>query len=344
MIIFHTADLHLDSSLQTRLSVDKAEKFNANLTQTFQTICENAIKENAEVIIIAGDLFDGKNVNANVLNRIKKVIEKYINVLFIYVYGNHDFDERKNIFKDFSENFIVLKSGESLIKEDVTFYSYSAPLPLFNENLYNVVIGHGETVDYETYDKDKISLPLSKNKNVDYLALGHYHDFKLAGLDQRGKYAYCGCPAGRGFDECGQKGYVKIDTVTRVVKFEPLENPLFIIENFDITNISILDLEEQMKNKLTYPSNSFVRAVIKGKVQKEEQTDFSYIKNYFENKFFYFELKNETEIDYDELINKGDFSLKSEFLKVVKAHGDELAKEIIEKGLKLLKWKLGVYI
>lgn len=337
MIIFHTSDLHLDSSLQTRLSVDKAEKFNANLTLTFQTICENAVKENAEAIIIAGDLFDAKNVNANVLNRIKNVIEKYINVLFIYVYGNHDLNEQKNIFEDFSENFIVLKNGESIIKEDVTFYSYSTNVPLFNENSYNVVIGHGIAVDYETYDNDKISLSFLKNKNVDYLALGHYHDFKLSDLDQRGKYAYCGCPAGRGFDECGQKGYIKIDTLSHIVKFEPLENPLFIIENFDITNVSLLDLEEEMKNKLTYPSNSFVRAVIKGKVQKEEQTDFSYIKNYFENRFFYFELKNETEIDYDVLINKGDFSLKSEFLKVVKTHGDEFEKEIIEKGLKLLK-------
>lgn len=338
MIIFHTADLHLDSSLQTRLSVDKAEKFNANLTQTFQIICENAIKENAEVIIIAGDLFDDKNVNANLLTRVQKIVEKYINILFIYVYGNHDFDERKNIFKDFTENFIMLKSGESLVKENVKFYCYSTDIPVFNENSYNVVIGHGTTVDYKTFDEDKISLPLVKNRNVDYLALGHYHDFKLSHLDVRGYYAYSGCPAGRGFDECGQKGYVKIDTVTRAVKFEPLENPLFIVKNFDLSNYnSTLELEDDMKSKLSYPTNSLVRAVIKGKIKKEEQTDFSYINNYFENKFFYFELRNETEIDYDELINKGDFSLKSEFLKVVKSHGDEFEKEIIEKGLKLLK-------
>lgn len=336
MIIFHTSDLHLDSKLQTILSVDEAEKFNANLMQTFQTICKNAIKENAEVIIIAGDLFDGKNVNANVLNRIKKVIEKCINILFIYVYGNHDFDERKNIFEDFSENFVVLKKGESLTKEDVTFYSYSENIPIFNADSYNVVIGHGEVGNYETQNKDIISLPLVRNKNVDYLALGHYHDFKLDDLDKRGKYAYCGCPAGRGFDECGQKGYVKLDTVSRTVKFEPLENPLFIIENFNITGISIFDLEEEMRNRLAYPPNSLVRAVITGKIQNEEQTDFSYIKNYFESTFLYFEIINETEIDYDVLINKGDFSLKNEFLKVVKAHGDEFEKEIIEKGLKLL--------
>ena len=50
-----------------------------------------------------------------------------------------------------------------------------------------------------------------KNKNIDYLALGHIHSFEKEPLDKRGVYCYSGTLEGRGFDECGDKGFVLLD-------------------------------------------------------------------------------------------------------------------------------------
>src|SRR5690606_25525406 len=51
---------------------------------------------------------------------------------------------------------------------------------------------------------------LLRGKNIDYLALGHIHSLKEERLDHRGVYCYSGCFEGRGFDECGEKGFVLI--------------------------------------------------------------------------------------------------------------------------------------
>ena len=59
---------------------------------------------------------------------------------------------------------------------------------------------------------DAVNLELLKNKNIDYLALGHYHSFTWDRLDKRGVYCYSGCLEGRGYDEIGEKGFVLLDT------------------------------------------------------------------------------------------------------------------------------------
>lgn len=44
-----------------------------------------------------------------------------------------------------------------------------------------------------------------------YLSLGHIHSYKMDSLDRRGVYCYPGCLEGRGFDECGEQGFVLPD-------------------------------------------------------------------------------------------------------------------------------------
>ena len=63
-----------------------------------------------------------------------------------------------------------------------------------------------------TEDKagELVSLPRLQNKNIDYLALGHLHDYRFERLDSRGHYCYSGALEGRGFDELGPKGFVVV--------------------------------------------------------------------------------------------------------------------------------------
>ena len=73
---------------------------------------------------------------------------------------------------------------------------------------------HGEIGD--TIGKNKIKLASLKNHNIDYLALGHYHTYTVGQIDERGTYVYSGCLEGRGFDECGEKGFVVLDVEEKV--------------------------------------------------------------------------------------------------------------------------------
>ena len=58
-----------------------------------------------------------------------------------------------------------------------------------------------------------------KEKNIDYLALGHVHEYRSGQLDGRGVWAYSGCPEGRGFDETGKNAFaVNIVVAAEIIK------------------------------------------------------------------------------------------------------------------------------
>ena len=338
MIIFHTADNHLNSSLKTRLNEKQAEKINAELIFAFEEICTIASEKKAEALIIAGDLFDGKNVTGSVLQRVKRKVENHPELLFLYVYGNHDYDQKNDIFELFPENFKVMSPDTSIKRGNVVFYAYGQNLPTLDRDAFNIVIGHGQTVKSESFNSDEINLSFLKNKNIDYAALGHIHKFSLEQLDERCYYAYSGCPMGRGFDEVGRKGCVEINTDEKTFTFVPLNTRQFYIESVNVENFpSSFELEKALKEKLNFDESSFVRLVLNGLVSSEEQGDFSYITEYFKEKFFYFELVDQTAFNYETLITEDRTSLKNEFIKVVQASNEPFAKEIIETGLKYLK-------
>ena len=54
----------------------------------------------------------------------------------------------------------------------------------------------------------KININKLRNKNIDYLALGHIHSYQTGIIEEDKVYAYCGCLEPRGFDELNEKGFI----------------------------------------------------------------------------------------------------------------------------------------
>ena len=81
---------------------------------------------------------------------------------------------------------------------------------------------HGDTAPQSEYG------PLSpaeiETSGLDYLALGHVHQY--SGLRRAGEtfWAYPGCPEGRGFDELGEKGvlWLEVEKGRTEAEFVPL--------------------------------------------------------------------------------------------------------------------------
>ena len=102
---------------------------------------------------------------------------------------------------------------------------------------------HGQLAGYRNKDKAEIiSLDDLKNKNIDYLALGHVHGFHMDKMDSRGIYCYPGCLEGRGFDECEQKGFVVLDidddTLKTNVNFVPMGYRTCYTVLVDVTGVT----------------------------------------------------------------------------------------------------------
>ena len=63
MKIIHCADLHLDSKMTSNLSKEQAKERKMEILRTYSRMIEYAKNNDVKAIIIAGDLFDTRNVS-----------------------------------------------------------------------------------------------------------------------------------------------------------------------------------------------------------------------------------------------------------------------------------------
>ena len=192
--------------------------------------------------------------------------------------------------------------------------------------------------------EDNVCLPSLKNIGIDYLALGHIHSFKKEKLDQRGVYSYSGCIAGRGFDECGQKGFAVIEineennTVTS--DFLPLKSRGITEVECNITDkTSFSDISIAAKTALNnISSEQIVRLLLVGEYTAETEKDIVALLEMFQSKFYYFEIKDRSVLKIDPSQYENDISLRGEFIRTVLSSRltNEDKDSVIYCGLKAL--------
>lgn len=71
MKIIHCADLHLDSKMTSNLSKEQAKERKMEILRTYSRMIEYAKNNDVKAIIIAGDLFDTRNVSATARNLVR---------------------------------------------------------------------------------------------------------------------------------------------------------------------------------------------------------------------------------------------------------------------------------
>lgn len=217
--IIHTADIHFDTAFSGLSDVGKASVRRQDLRNTFSRII--SLAQNADVVFISGDLFDGKAVSQTTLDFLKREFAKIPYVKVFIAAGNHDCFDANSVYANFhfGENVHVFGTQPEVVETEfadiygVSFQSaneHRILLPDFNvknpEKL-NLLVLHGNVAG-EGYNPVKVE-DLEKC-GMDYVALGHIH--LTSGLQKRGMcyYAYPGCPEGRGFDETGEKGVLAL--------------------------------------------------------------------------------------------------------------------------------------
>ena len=328
MKIIHTADLHLNPALTTRFNTTISKKIRDNVFLSLEKLTNFAKEHQVEVIIIAGDLFDKDKISFLEQERFKNLVANFLDIKFIFVFGNHD-QPKTNQNLNYGENFIILEPTQTLTIKNVTFsgIDFTTPLP---ENLYNIVIAHGDIT------KD-IRLTKLRNKNIDYLALGHIHQNQLEKLDERGVYSYCGSLASRGFDECGQKGFYLIDTNLSTYAFKPINNIIFNTLKVDVSTFTDMDFYAKLTSVLP-PQNPLLalKVTLYGE-NSHLNIDLAYLKEKYSDSYLYIDFIDETSV----LVSKNN-PLIAEFLKVVEMqdYTQEEKEKIIKLGINILKWKL----
>ncbi len=344
MKIIHCADLHLDSNMTSNLTKDKAKERKAELLATFKKMITYAKENDIHNILIAGDLYDKKNISATARNVFISAVTDNPDITFYYLKGNHDAEslfigmdnipDNIKLFKtewtsyelspedDKDDNRIVISGVELTIDNSDLIYNSL----VLDNNCFNIVMLHGQESQTKSRHKyENISLRLLKNKGIDYLALGHIHSYKKDNLDSRGIYCYPGCLEGRGFDECGEHGFVVLDIEgNRLINHEliPIAKRCLYEVEVDISECmnssEIINSIESVLDMKHYNSSSMIKVVLTGNIDVNCEKNVEYITLMFMDKYYYFKLYDHTgiRIDYDSFLKEN--SVKGEFVRLVK--------------------------
>lgn len=348
MKLIHCSDLHLDSKMETNLTKEKARERNYEVFLSFKRLISYAKENNVEAVLIAGDMFDEKRVSAAMLDMVFSEIEKASDIQFFYLQGNHD-EAVKNTrvcdnLKTFGDSWTYYDCGQVRIagvemNKDNCLNLYSE-LELNKEDT-NIVMLHGQ--ESSSAGNGLVCLKLLKNKNIDYLALGHIHSYKCEALDMDGKYCYCGCLEGRGFDECGVKGFVLLDANGKQVEstFVPFSKRVLHEVEMNISGLCSINeiVTEAEKTLSNIDSNDLVKLVINGTYTADTNKDVDFLLKSLEDRFYYLKIKDKSRLNIDPQDYKFDKTLKGEFIRTVLAseQSDEDKEKIIACGLAALK-------
>jgi DNA repair exonuclease SbcCD nuclease subunit len=343
--------------MTSNLTKEQAKERKIEILRTFTHMVEYAGANDVSVILIAGDLFDTRNVSATVRNAVRDAIVSHPAIDFLYLRGNHDADnflskleEIPPNLKLFSDTWKTYQYGNVAItglEVDERNHAYLYNSLVLSHDAYNIVTLHGQIGDYASrHQAERISLNDLKNKNIDYLALGHVHSYQCDALDARGIYCYPGCLEGRGFDECGKKGFVLLDvdetSRTADAQFISLAartvyELLVDITGCATTNDAARRIDDAIR-QADYPSASLVRIVLQGAVDVETELSTAYLTELFSEYFYVVKVDDETTISVAYSDYEKDESLKGEFIRMVLASDleEEQKSEVIRCGLMAL--------
>jgi len=323
----HFSDLHLDNSFTSIRHIQKITKRRKDLLDVFDSIIEITKREDADLLLISGDLYEHFYVKQST---IKHINDKFMEIgdkkVFI-VPGNHDPYLNNSYYKNFKWNSNVYILSEERPKVELEglntciygvgfeeFYKDGNILDEINEvndQRINILLVHG-TVDMNFTSKayNLLSSQELSNLNMDYIALGHFHN-RIDNIGQKGMIYNPGSPEPLGFDEEGEHG-IFIGTISKElldIKYININRRQYKSVSL---NISDINSNEQVADEIRSTledlpfQNILLEVTLKGYTNGEFKPDKSKIKDLLEESLFYVNIEDSTvpAYDYEELKNE----------------------------------------
>ena len=336
--IIHTADVHLDAPFSL-MNVQKAQMRKNELRETFASVILLAKSEKADLVLIAGDLFDSGFVTKETMELLVSLFSSAPECKFVIAPGNHDYiwENSPYIKEGFPENVYIFKrervSRFTFPEIGVDVYGYAFASDEYSENplagkfvldrsRVNILLAHADVGGHSKYCPLSVS-DIGKS-GFDYIALGHIHQGGKINTAGNTYYAYSGCPEGRSFDECGTKGVIVADLSKNLGKLtasfanKRTGKRRFEKMSVDITGVASQDaLADCVKSAIVkegYGSDVLLRVRLTGSISPEtvirpEKLEADALG------VFYLEVEDASAplLDYEEL--KNDISIRGAFFR-----------------------------
>jgi len=233
MKILHTGDLHLDSPF-AGLDISRAERRRRELRETFSRMMRYAGDVGVDMVVISGDLFDSAFITRETVSLLIREFSA-LSCPVVIAPGNHDPYTAGSVWEKtvFSDNVHIFKDNEtscfSFESLGCDVYGYAFTSAYETECRLSGSVGNPERINLLVAHGD-VTSPISKYAplphavlrafGADYAALGHVHTPVATESILKDLGAYCGCPEGRDFGECGEKGALIVDVEKGFAKTE----------------------------------------------------------------------------------------------------------------------------
>ena len=271
MKIVHCSDLHLGKRFSG--NKDYVKKRYMDFFNAFATFIDKVEEIKPDVCLIAGDIFDKKEINPDILSKTEylfKRLKDNVKKDLIAIEGNHDnsrlleeswleYLQEQNILKVFYYNKDFEEKNYLKI-DDINFYPVGYPGFMIDEALTklseklnpqekNIVVVHtGISWSTDTLPGlvSTSILDLFKDKAI-YIAGGHIHSFTAYPKEKpyffvSGSLEFSNVQN----EKSDKKGFILFDTDTLNYEFIELEHRKRIKKDFSYTNFS--NLENEFEN------------------------------------------------------------------------------------------------
>lgn len=337
MKLIHSADFHFNRPFSSLDSEKAAAILREEQFAAFEKVC--GLAENADALLIAGDLFDSPYCDSVLQKRIFECLKRVPRV-FVSP-GNHD--EGVYASLEFPENVHVFRSKTECVDcgEFAVWGNRGEEIGdvALDETKVNILCIHG-TVDGAEYN------PLPEKElcshGFDYVALGHVH--KYDGVKKCGatRYAYSGCVCGGGFDELGDCGVISAEVEKNSFKseFVPCAKRRFcecVVELSGAESYSDISLPENN------PADLY-KITLRGTVSEDFVLRPEVLREQIRDGYFFVKINNETtvHIPYEDMAK--EYTLKgifvSKMLEKIKAEPQNRElRRALELGVRVLDGK-----
>jgi DNA repair exonuclease SbcCD nuclease subunit len=353
------ADTHLGFSAYRKLRNDGMNQREMDIYDSFTQCIDYAIKSKPDLILHSGDLFDSvRPTNRAITNAFHQIIRlEKEKIPFVVISGNHEtprlketghifkiFEHLDNIFPVYNNKYVSIPFKIKEKKIIIHAIPHCHTKKDFFDNIkgvkpdpsvdFNILMAHGAVTsvkEFKMNEFNELFIPTETlQKEFDYIALGHYHNFTQLGENA----FYSGSCDRLSFAEANlKKGFIEIQFDEKFIfDFKEIHTrPMIDATPIDCSNLTIEEITNRILKTIQNinPNNKILRIRLKNiSLQLYRSIDFNQIKKLCRESV-HFEIKSDVIQEGEKCISENHKieSLTDEFTKFIEG------QEIVEKDL-----------
>ncbi len=362
--ILQTSDVHLGAKFESL--GDRGAVHRRQIERVFEKTVDLAISRKADLLLIAGDLFDSDNPPQAIIDFVRRQLERLrdTSVNVVIMPGNHDFLSERSVYKksfwgDIKNVFVfndpsverkeypglgITIHAKVLNTKNSTESAISRSSP--SNTKYNVMMAHGALIASEGarsryFDRWPITPDEIKNSKMDYIAIGDFHGMQDVSQGDVSAW-YAGSPESIAFDQKNAGNVLLVEIDSNGVKVDHVKVGERKFDQIDLALDNVADSHDLKNEILKNADKNLVRKVVLGGFAKpnifvdEEALESELGENFFKLIIIDNSVPQLKDVDYEkystDLIVGQFVALARE--KVERAESDA-EKEIMQKVLQL---------